>query len=192
MNKNFIVSFILAVILGLAATSAVAQDDSYCKSLPLQVREALRNLPTGQEIPCDRQHLVVISDLHKVIVAAAGDAYKTNPKFKQVEQNLSGDLGFTFGTRFPIYLNLPSDRLAALEAHNDPTAEFRVACLLVHERAHANGEGRESVAHQAELDCLRNFQSRGSLPASFSLRPLEQLIADYKRQEQHLQQVASK
>lgn len=195
MSKN-IRLFVFALILAVLAAPAFAQDaDSYCKQLPLAIREALDNVPAASKFPCDAQHIVVIRDLHQWVVKAANGNYDKDTRYKDVEKSLSGLLGFTFAERFPIYVNVPSDRLAFFSYGTDPTAQYRLACVFVHENLHAAGhEARESVAYQAELDCLTRFQQLGYLSPSFDFRPIKATIAEFKTEERkaELKQVAMK
>lgn len=174
--------YLLLVSVFIGATAAAQTTDSeYCKSLPGIVREAIAYMPQDRRIPCDAQHFVMVPDLHKWVVAAANGQYDKDARYKAVEQELQLNLAFTFGGRYPVYLNLPKERLAIIR--DDSTAPLRFSCVLQHEFKHAHDhELRESVAYQVEVDCLKRYESMQEVP-TIAVRTAEQYRDEFKREE---------
>lgn len=172
-----------AFIAATVSLPAAAQnpDSEYCKSLPGEVREAIAFMPKDQRIPCDAQHVVLVTDLHKWVVTAAKGQYDKDPRYKAVEKELELNLAFTFGGRYPVYLNLPRERMVTFR--DDSTAAVRFSCVLQHEFKHANDhELRESVAYQVEIDCLKRYEAMHEVP-TIAVRTAEQYRDAFKREE---------
>ena len=165
---------------------AEQEEQTYCKTLPQVVQQAYANLPAGDRFPCDAAHIVHIRDLHAVMLRAAGEAYAANPRYKAIEAHLRELLGFTFASRYPIYLNIPDNKLGLLDRRHDPTAVYRLACVLVHENVHAGGNGDEVTGYEKELSCLKSFKNRGRLPARFDFSDTEMLLAEARKRQREV------
>lgn len=168
---------------------AILLGDTYCQGLSGLLRASLASLPTEQAIPCDPAHVVEVSDMTIFLK----EYFQRNPRKRdsiyrsRFETELIDSYAFVLDLHFPIYVNV--GRLAAESRGFNEGATwlaYALAPLLIHERAHATGEVRESVAHRAELELAERFLRQNLIPADgYDLRGLRQAIKEAEQRESH-------
>ena len=178
---------IICVVFFLAAVCSAAEKN-YCKTLDPLVRAALKVLPTELEVPCDADHLVEVPDmdsfLKKYFESHPGQA--NSPFRVRFERDLRDSFAFALDVKYPIYINIGRYQKES-KGIKDGYAwlAYAFAPQLTHERTHAEGESRESVAHAAEKALAKKFLDQGKIPpGGYDTIRLEAIIQAEKKAEE--------
>lgn len=152
---------------------------AYCRSLSGIIQAALSSLPKNQEIPCDPEHVVEVDDVERFLDLQFQERPRPVPSdLAALKISITSAYAFVWNLHFPIYVNVW--KLGFESRGFDSGVRwlgYALAPLLVHERVHAHGEVRESVAHRAELKLAETFLRENLIPqGSYDVRGLEQVI----------------